>query len=129
MKPNKIKLSDVKAALMDARFRERLPAEVSPDIQKFLQNPGCACNAPLYRKILYLCSDQLREYFPGKEYESPLDEDARIAQNHWTVINCKADELEAQLRSLPPGRKQIAIARYEDEITVIVNELDLLYTP
>jgi hypothetical protein len=28
---------------------------------------------------------------------------------------------------LPSGRKQIAVARYENMVTVVVNELDIIY--
>ena len=50
-----------------------------------------------------------------------------MAENHWTVINCHIDELESKLKKLPPGRKQIAITRYADQATVVVNELDILW--
>jgi hypothetical protein len=46
-----------------------------------------------------------------------------MAQNTWTVINCNIDELEKRLKALPPGRKQLELARYEDQVTVVVNEL------
>jgi hypothetical protein len=124
----KIKPSDVKAALLDARFRDRLPQELLPDVQKFLKNPGCACNAPIYRKVLRQCPQQLLEYFPGGECEDPEEEAKQLAPNLWSVINCRADELESRLRALPPGRKQIAVARFEDQVTVVVNELDLMHT-
>jgi hypothetical protein len=122
---NTIRLNDVKQALLDARFRDQLPDHVLPDVQKFLKNPGCACNVPIYRKILQDCSDVLRKYFPSKEYQSPEEEAKQLSQNYWSVINCHVDELETKLRNLPPGRKQLAIARHEDHVTVIVNELDI----
>lgn len=118
---------DIKQALKDHRFRDSLPLEVREDVAKYLQNPGCPCNVPLYRKILKDCQAQLAAYFPGKEVTNEAAEIKQLAENHWTVINCKAHELESRLRKLAPGRKQLAVARFDDEITVIVNELDVLY--
>ena len=70
---------------------------------------------------------QLQEYFPNRTVAN-LDEEAKkLAENHWRVINCKADELENELKKLPSGRKQIAVARFEDMVTVVVNELDIIY--
>lgn len=120
-----ILLADVKHALQDARFRDRMPPELLPDLQKFLGNPGCACNVSFYRKVLMTCPDLLMEYFPGQVYEE-IKLPKPQPRNCWTVINCKVDELEGKLRALPPGRKQLAVARYEDMITVVVNEPDVL---
>jgi hypothetical protein len=122
---NTIKFSDVKAALQDAKFRDSLPETMLPDVQKFLRNPGCACNAPIYRKVLQVCADQLRAYYPSKLYESPVETDQKQAVNNWKVINCAAKDLESKLRALGPGRKQVAIARHEDQVTVVINELDI----
>lgn len=94
---------------------------------KFLSNPGCSCNVPLYRGLLKECVAQLEAYFPGREATNEEEEIKKLSENHWSVINCKADELEERLRRLPNGRKQIAVARYENEVTVIVNEIDVLY--
>jgi hypothetical protein len=126
--PNLIKFSDVKLALQDGRFRETLPDSLLPELQEFLKNPGCPCNAPLYRKVLQHHSEQLRQYFPTKTYVSPEVEDEKLSKNYWSVINCHADELETKMKALhKSGRKQIAIARFEDQITVLINELDVLY--
>lgn len=124
----KIGLMDVKNALKDQRFRESLPQELTNDIVKYLQNPGCgACGTKLFRKILRDCRPQLQAYFPGREVYKEEEEMAKLAENHWTVINCHVNELEDHLRKLPPGRKQLAVCRYEDKITVVVNEIDILY--
>lgn len=125
---NKIGLMDVKNALRDQRFRESLPEELTSDIIKYLQNPGCgACGTKLFRKILRDCRKQLLSYFPGRDVYKEEEEMAKLAENHWSVINCHKDELEDALKKLPVGRKQIAIARYEDQVTVVVNELDVLW--
>ena len=122
-----VTLLDVKQALRDARFRQSLPDGFKEELQKFLSNPGCACNVPIYQKILKDAKKELQAYFPGRTISNVEEEVEKLAQNHWSVINCKADELEARLRKLPPGRKQLAIARYDDEVTVVVNELDYVF--
>ena len=116
----KIELSNIKTALRDGRFRDTLPIDFQPDVAKFLQNPGCNCNIPLYRRILKECKKQLADYFPNSEITG--DEINSIPDNQWTVINCHIDELEDRLRKLPPGQKQLGISRWEDQVTVIVNE-------
>ena len=122
-----IGLMDVKQALRDRRFRESLSSEFQEDLQKYLQNPGCACNVPIYKKIMTQAKAQLQAYYPNRSVAN-LDEEAKkLAENHFSVINCHVDELEARLKKLPPGRKQLAVARYEDTVTVVVNELDVVY--
>ena len=120
----RIKLLDIKQALLDDRFRKILPDELTADVQKFLQNPGCACNHPIYRRVAKIASKQLAEYFPTKEPVEDIEE--TIAQNNWTVINCSISELASKLRNLGPGRMQLDVARWEDQVTVVVNHLDEL---
>jgi hypothetical protein len=122
-----ISLMEVKQALRDSRFRDSLPQEFKDDVQKFLHNPGCACNLPIYRRILREAKDHLMAYYPGRELLNVEEEISNLAKNNFSVINCSKDELEEKLRRLGPGRKQIAVARYEDQVTVVVNELDLIY--
>lgn len=114
----------MKQALKDGRFLDRIPLELRDDIVKYLQNPGCACNVPIYRKILKHCVSQLKEYYPDGEIgeeENP----ANLIENHFTVINCNINELATRLRALPLGRKYVAIARFEDQVTCVINELDI----
>lgn len=118
---------DVKQALRDHRFRESLPSSFAEDLNKYLKNPGCACNIPIYRRILTDAQQQLKAYFPGREVVNLAEEIQKLAENHWLVINCHVDELEERLRKLPPGRKQLAVARYEDQVTVVVNELEVIF--
>lgn len=128
MNQNKtVTLIDIKQALKDSRFRESLPSSLSEDVQKYTRNPGCACNLPLYKKIITECRDQVKNYFPNKEISNITEEINKIADNNWSVINCSIDELESKLKKLSTGRKQIAITRYEDQVTVIVNDLDIIY--
>ncbi len=127
MKKQKIKLVDVKQALLDDRFRATLPNELTNDVQKFLQNPGCACNHPIYRKVMKLAGKQLVDYFPTKEPTNPDEIPEKLSRNEWTVINCNINELASKLRKLGPGRKQIDVSRFEDQVTVVINELDIVY--
>lgn len=127
MKKQKIKLLDVKQALLDDRFRATLPEELDDDVQKFLQNPGCACNHPIYRKVMKFAGKQLTDYFPTKEATNPDEMQEKLSQNEWSVINCSIHELASKLRKLGPGRKQLDVARYEDQVTVVINELDVAY--
>ena len=121
----KINLMDIKQALKDSRFREILPKDL--DIQQYLKNPGCACNAPLYKRILQECKPQLQEYFPGRIIADIDEELKQLAQNHWQVINCHINDLETELRKLSDGRKQVTVARYEDQITAVINHIEILY--
>jgi len=125
-KKSKINLMDIKKALRDPRFRSSLPESCDKGLLEYLSNPGCPCNIPFYRKILNECQEQLQKYFPDRQITNEIEEIQRLAENHWSVINCNIKELEAKLHALAPGRKQIAIARFEDQVTVIVNELDYL---
>ncbi len=123
----KISLLDVKQALRDRRFRDKLPPELKDDIQKYLQNPGCACNMPIYRRVMQFGGEQLKAYFPDKEVPNIEEEMTNLAKNNWLVINCHISELEGKLSKLAPGRKQVVVSRWEDQCTVIINELSLLY--
>lgn len=124
----KIDIIDVKQALSDPRFRDSLGVSFQEDISKYLTNPGCRCNHKIYRRILKEAKKQLLEYFPDRhEVTDETQEISNLAKNYFTVINCNKDELQSELRKLPPGRKQLAIARYEDQVTVVVNELEYIY--
>jgi hypothetical protein len=118
---------EVKSALKDQRFRDQLPLEINADLQKYLQNPSCACNLGFYKKLLSEHKGLLEKYYPGRKVADLEEETKKLAENHFSVINCSTSELEEKLRKLPNGRKQIAIARYEDTVTVVINELDLVY--
>lgn len=122
-----IGLMEVKQALRDHRFRESLGIEYKEDLQKYLQNPSCACNLPLYKKIMSEAKDELQAYYPNRSVADLEAEAMKLAENNWSVINCHISELESKLIKLPPGRKQLAIARHEDQVTVVVNELDVVY--
>lgn len=126
-KTRTITIQEVKQALADPAFRRKLPDRLKEDVQKYEQNPECVCNVSIYRNILRYARKELAEYFPQSEIEDPDQLVAQLAQNHFSVINCHINDLEAKLKKLPSGRKQIQIARWQEQVTVIVNELDLIY--
>ena len=118
---------EVKQALRDARFRASLPESFKEDMQKYLNNPGCACNVPIYQRIMRDAKKELQAYYPSRSVADLDEEVKKIAENHWSVVNCHISELEGKLRKLPPGRKQVTVARYEDQVTVVINELDVIF--
>ena len=127
MNKKKVTIHNIKQALMDDRFRASLPDTLQEDIQKFLKNPGCACNHPISLNVMKKAGSQVRDYFPSMEASSveDLEKSAdKVAANSWQVINCNKDELVFKLRELGPGRKQLDISRYKDEVTVVVNHLE-----
>lgn len=118
---NHITVMDIKQAMRDAKFRETLPAELNEDVAKYLQNPGCKCNGPLYLKIMRDCQEQVKQYFPEKAF---METSATPKHDSWTVINCHIDELEKNLRKLAAGKKQLTLSRYDDQVTLIVKDLE-----
>lgn len=123
----RISLLDIKKALKDSRFRLSLPKEFEKDVDSFLDKPGCGCHVPLYKKILKECKEQLKNYYPNLEIVDNSEELQKLADNNFTVINCHINDLESRLNALPPGRKQMDVARYEDQVTVVVNDLDVIF--
>lgn len=123
----RVTIHDIKQALLDERFRSSLPEELNEDVQKFLRNPGCSCNHPIYLKVMRLAGKQIASYFPAKEDTDVSNIEKEIeslAKNNWQVINCNINELANELRKLGSGRKQVEVARWQDQVTVIVNHLD-----
>lgn len=116
---NQVTLLDIKQAMRDHRFREKLPAKFEKDIEEYLKDPNCKCNSDLYLKIIRECKSQIQEYFPGKKI---IDPDQEI-ETSWKVINCHIDELESELRKLSFRPKQLQVARYQDQITVVMREI------
>ncbi len=126
----RITVHDIKNALLDERFRASLPAELTDDVQRFLKNPGCSCNHPIYLNVLRKARKEVAAYYPASEEIDPEafeKETARLATNQWHVINCHKDELVHELRKLGAGRKQLDVARYQDQVTVVVNHLEGVY--
>ncbi len=120
----KISIQEVKEALKDPKFKASLPAELQEDIKKYESNPSCPCNFSIYRNILKKAAKELMAYYPEQEIVDPDVDLPALRDNNFTVINCHVDHLERKLKELGPGSKQIAVARYDNQVTVIVNELD-----
>lgn len=123
----RVTVHDIKQALLDERFRNSLPEELQADVQKFLKNPGCACNHPIYVNVMRRAGKQVADYFPAKDTppENEVEKEfEKLSSNTWQVINCGIHELEEHLRNLGPGRKQLDVARYQDQVTVVVNHLE-----
>jgi hypothetical protein len=120
-----VSLMDIKSAMKDEDFRSKLPESLAPEIQKFINNPSCSCNVPLYKKIIKEAKEQVLAYFPGKDVMTQEEEVERLSKNNWRVINCSIGDVEKEMKKLPNGRKQIAMARYEDQVTIVVNDLDV----
>jgi hypothetical protein len=126
----KVTVHNIKQALLDERFRESLPIDLSEDVQNFLKNPGCACNHPIYMRVMQKAGRQVAAYYPAMDTPAPDEFEKQVEKilaNSWEVINCHADELVHKLRELGPGRKQLDIARWQDQITVVVNHLEGIY--
>jgi hypothetical protein len=124
----KINIHDIKQALLDERFRASLPDSLTEDVQKFLKNPGCACNHPIYMNVMRKASKEISEYFPMMETPAPEEIEKNLEKssaNDWQVINCNINELATELKKLKPGRKQMDIARWQDQVTVVINHLDM----
>lgn len=114
---NNLGILDIKNALWDERFKNLFP-EYKKEIDDFIKNPGCGCNNKLY-KLIIGHKDRLKEYFPTKEIgeiEMPVNKN-----NNWKVINCNINDLEEELKKLSKVPVQVAIARWEDQATAIIN--------
>lgn len=72
---------------------------------------------------------QLGEYYRHLTVpsEEEINKKPPLAANDWQVINCSITELHERLKSLGPGRKQLDVARYEDQVTVVINHLEGVY--
>ena len=127
MAKEKIKLIQIKQALNDARFRTTLPQEITKDVTGYLNNPSCTCNINLYRRLVKDYKKQLQDYYPSLDIQDDQEDVEQLAKNKWQVINCDIKDLETELRKLGPGRKQLEMARYQDQVTVVINDLDLIY--
>jgi len=121
----KLSLMDVKTALLDSRFRDALPQELLIDVQKFLSNPSCGCNHPIYKRVMKVAGRQLAAYYPTREQTDPDELPEKVVTESWEVINCSITELQSRLHKLDPARpKHLEAARWQDQISVIVHYFD-----
>lgn len=119
--PIQVDTTELRKALWKAEFRALFP-ELKDGIHQFLSNPNCKCNAPLFNSLLQ-ARDRLEQYF-GPEIEvveQPVTEEE--VRTRTFVINTSIDLLEKELRRLPVGPKHISLARFEDQITAVVQLL------
>jgi hypothetical protein len=124
---DQITVLDVKNALGDENFRKNLPTSLQEDVNKYLQNPNCSCNLKIYQKLMSEAKPQLQAFFPSKNLtDTPAEVKKPVNINKFAVINCSIGELEERMQKLPPGRKQITISRWEDQVTVLINELEII---
>jgi hypothetical protein len=65
-------------------------------------------------------------YLPTKAVKDQVT-DSREAKMNWRVVNTNKDDLIHELRKLPPGRKILTLTRWQDKITLIVNDLTVLF--
>jgi hypothetical protein len=54
-------------------------------------------------------------------------ESAKKAKMNWKIINTTIHDLIHELHKLPQGRKLMALTRWQDQITVIVNDMETLF--
>lgn len=114
-------MMEIKQAIYDSRFRDLFP-EYKVEMEKVASGVQCgSCGNTLIEKIIKY-PERLIKYFPDRKIIS-LQEEINNSHNHFKVINCSIHELEEKLKALGTGKKQITIARYEDQITMIVNEI------
>ena len=118
---------EIKQAIMaDQRFRDMFP-ELKQDIDAIIKNPTCACNRAMLEKFFQF-RDRLETYFPNRIIETVEETTTKLSKNNWKVINCHVNELENLLRKFAPTiRRQLAVARYQDQATVILNEIPELF--
>jgi hypothetical protein len=144
MKPtNPLSLLDIKTAMKDDAFVAKLPESLAQDVAKVRSNINCGCNMKFFERLIAEAPNVLQEYFPDKnivKIENQVKEANQEAQqqnvvqqnnvpkiiNNWTVISCHISELEGRLQAFREGRKQVTISRYEDQVTAIINHLDIL---
>lgn len=69
---DKITIADMKAALNDEEFRKTLPAELNPEVEKYLRSPNCGCNVKTFQQILSVGREQFAKRYPEKSVQ-PLD--------------------------------------------------------
>ena len=120
----KLHSKTIKKLLWDPEFRKLFPG-LRDKMAQFLRNPGCGCNRALYREIARHPA-VIEQYYKSKGVKmekAPTLSGKDVITNDFQVINCSIDELEDRLRRLGPGPKQLAVARFRDQVTVIVNDV------
>ena len=118
--PIPLGIKEIKRELWKQAFRELFPQWKS-QIDKFLSNPNCECNRSLLLAILDQ-KPKLEAYFGGPVQllvNVSKDQNQRVV-----VINTSVHNLESELRKLPMGPKYISLARFQNEITAVIQLLN-----
>lgn len=109
---NNFTLHDLKSALFDEKFQHLFP-EFKEQIKLFLKDSNCSCNIGLLKQLLKY-KERIKQYFPNKQI---------IQKDSWKVINCNIYDLDQKLKELPKGKKMMAISRFREEITIVLNDI------
>jgi len=119
-----ITTEDLKRASKKGDFRNLFP-ELRAQFDGYIQKPGCGhCASQLISGLMEF-QDRLLQYFGEVTFDvmTPESFDPVGAMN-FSVINCSIHQLEDKLNALPTGAYQITVARYEEQVTAIINRLD-----
>lgn len=119
-----ITTEDLKRACKKGDFRKLFP-ELRAQFDAYIQKPGCGhCAAQLISGLMEH-PERLQEYFGEVELDvTPPESFDPVGAANFSVINCSVHELEDRLNALPAAAYQITVARYEDQVTAIINRLD-----
>jgi len=119
-----ITAEDLKRASKKGDFRKLFP-ELRGQFDAYIQKPGCGhCAAQLINGLMEY-PDRLQAYFGEVDLDVTAPESFDpVGATNFNVINCSVHELEDRLNALPAAAYQITVARYEDQVTAIINRLD-----
>ena len=119
-----ITAEDLKRASKKGDFRKLFP-ELRAQFDGYIQKPGCGhCAAQLISGLMGF-QDRLQTYFGEVDFDvAPPESFDPVGAMNFSVINCSIPELEDRLNALPVAAYQITVARYEDQVTAIINRLD-----
>ena len=121
MKQTSLTVPYIIKALHNPKFRQILAGDYTEELQSFDKDPNCLCHHKFYRLIATKEVEAFRRFYPEL---GELETSNELREDNWHVINCSVEDVLDQLRKLPPGKKQVALARYEDQVTIVVNEFD-----
>jgi len=109
----KIGLVEVKQLLQyNLNFRLLFP-EFKDEINKFVKCTNCENNGSLLRKILNH-KDRIEKFLSDKNENVPK------LQDEFKVINTGIENLEEELRKIPIGSRVESLARFDNNVTVII---------
>lgn len=98
--------------------------------QAYWNKPGCSDCWRALLKVIAQEPDRIKAYFGDVDIdlgEMPLPKEHQVVQATTVVMNCSLIDLQSridQLESQNAGAKIFALARWKDQITLIVNVVD-----